>query len=122
MTAQAPQFPAQLGEQRRGPLVLHRPLDQPRAYRRDRALAGRHKPGVVTNQRPVLAAGLRAHRVVEDCAWRYVEHPGKNADRLHRRASQVIGDKSEPPQRAELQRDSQLPSRTVVVRGRAVAV
>jgi hypothetical protein len=26
------QFRAQLGEQQRGPLVLHRPLDQPRAY------------------------------------------------------------------------------------------
>jgi hypothetical protein len=53
---------------------------------------------VGTDEQPVLASRLRAHGVVEDRPWRDIEHVGQRADRLDRRARQVLWD--EPSHRS----------------------
>jgi hypothetical protein len=75
----APELGDELAEQQRRPVVLERLLGQPPCKRLELRPATGTEPGVLANQRPMLAAGLRPHRVVKDRPWRRVEHRAKQA-------------------------------------------
>lgn len=93
--------------------MLQRGLDRPRAEVR-LALATRPKAGVRAHQRAALTAGLRPHRVVEDRAGGNVQRLGQPGDRLRWRGGEILGDETEPSQGAQLNRDTELPGRTVL--------
>jgi hypothetical protein len=94
--------------------VLQSALDQPHANRLQRVSARRREPSVLTDERSVLAAGLRTHRIVKDRPRCYVQERGERRDRLRRRDRQVLRDEPQPAQRAQLQRDPKLAGRAVL--------
>jgi hypothetical protein len=83
---------------------LHQPIPKPLQLR----LGERPKPGMRADEQPVLDTRWRAHRVVEDRSGRDVERVGEQAERVRRRAREILRDEPQPPQRPELQRDPQL--------------